>query len=322
MDCTWMEISIDTTTEGLEPLSAYLTAAGVVGLVLDDESDFQEFLENNHDYWDYVDDELLQQKKGISRITFYLLQGEDGQARLDEITAGLPGFRTRCDCEVGTLELHTSLVQEEDWANNWKDYYKPLTVGEGLRIIPQWMRVEPVPAGMTPIYLNPGLIFGTGSHASTQLCLEALERIVTPGCRVLDLGCGSGILGIAALCLGAGQAVGCDIDPKAVGVAMENASFNAITEATMQVYAGNILSDPVLQAQLGGGYDMVLANIVADVIIPLSAMVDTFRKPGGYFLCSGIIDTRADEVEAALRSNGLEILGKYSRSDWFCFLCK
>ncbi len=322
MECSWLEISIDTTAQGLEELSAYLTAAGVTGLVLDDEADFQDFLENNHDYWDYVDDELLEQKRGVSRVTFYLMHNEDGQARLAEITAGLPGFRSRCPVDAGTLTLHTTAVQEEDWSNNWKQYYKPLTVGKTLRIIPEWMREEPVLSGQTPIYLNPGLIFGTGSHASTQLCLEALEGIVTPGCRVLDLGCGSGILAIAALCMGAAEAVGCDIDPKAVGVAMENAAFNGITEATMHVYAGNILSDQALQQQLAGQYDMVLANIVADVIIPLSAVVRQYLVPEGYFLCSGIIDSRAEEVEAVLQQNGFRILGKYNRSSWYCFLCQ
>ncbi len=322
MECSWLEVSIDTTAQGLDSLSAYLTAAGISGLVLEDEADFQNFMENNHDYWGYVDEALIQQKKGVSRVTFYLMQNEDGQARLDEITAGLDGFRARCPEDVGTLEIHINTVQEEDWANNWKAYYKPLTVGRSLRIIPEWMREEPVPAGMTPIYLNPGLIFGTGSHASTQLCLEAMEDIVRPGDSVLDLGCGSGILGIAALCLGADRAVGCDIDAKAVGVAMENAGFNGIGEAQMSVCAGNILSDTALQDKLAGQYQIVLANIVADVIIPLSAMVRRYMAPDGYFLCSGIIDIRAEEVAAALERNGLQIVGKRCRSDWYSFLCK
>ena len=322
MDTSWLEISIDTSAGALDDLSAYLTASGIVGLVLEDEADFQDFLDNNRAYWDYVDEALLEEKRGVSRVTFYLPRDEDGQARLDEISAGLEGFRRRCARDAGTLALHTKVVQEEDWANNWKEYYKPLTVGRTLRIIPEWLRGEPVPAGTIPIYLNPGLTFGTGAHASTQLCLERLEEIVRPGDSVLDLGCGSGILSIAALCLGAGRAVGCDIDPKARDVALENAGFNGIAGDSLSVYAGDILADTVLQQRLAGRYQIVLANIVADVIIPLSAGVRRYMAPGGYFLCSGVIDHRADEVSAALTANGLRILQHTERSDWHAFLCQ
>ena len=322
MDYSWLEISIDTTSQAMDDLSAYLTGAGITGLVLDDEADFQDFLENNHEYWDYVDEDLLKEKEGVSRITFYLPQTEDGRARLSEITAGLEGFRGRCSQDPGTLEVHTKTVQEEDWAENWKQYYKPLDVGKNLRIIPEWMKDEAVPEGKIPIYLNPGLTFGTGEHASTQLCLESLEDIVRPGDAVLDLGCGSGILSIAALRLGAEKAAGCDIDPKAADVAMENAGYNGITGESLKIYSGNILSDAGLRRKLSGQYDIVLANIVADVIIPLSAFVKEFMAPGGYFLCSGIIDFRAQETRTALEQNGLTVLSHNSRSDWHSFLCR
>ena len=318
----WLEIGIDTTTDALDDLSAYLMAVGIMGLVLEDEQDFNQFLEENHEYWDYVDEDLVAEKKGVCRAVFYVTNDEDGRARLEEVKAGLEGFRARCPHDPGTLEIHETGLREEDWANNWRQYYKPLEVGEKLYIIPEWMREEPVPQGRAPIYLNPGLIFGTGSHASTQLCLEGLQQVVKAGDKILDLGCGSGILAIAGLCLGAESAVGCDIDPKAVKVAMENASFNGIDGGRLAVYAGNVLEDEKLAEEMSGKYQLVLANIVADVIIPLSAMVDQFMAEDGLFLCSGIIDSRAEEVAQALEKNGLTIVETRTRSDWYFYMAK
>ena len=190
-------------------------------------------------------------------------------------------------------------------------------VGERLYIVPEWEREQPVPAGRVPLYLNPGLTFGTGSHASTQLCLMGLEEYTLPGCAVLDLGCGSGILSIAALALGAGEAAAVDIDPKAVDVAYENAAMNGIGRDRYTVRAGNVLSDRGLVAELAQNtYALVLANIVADVIIPLSAQAGRFLAPGGVFLCSGIIDTRADEVQAALERNGLRVFQRREQNGW------
>ena len=192
-----------------------------------------------------------------------------------------------------------------------------MPVGERLYIVPEWEREQPVPAGRVPLYLNPGLTFGTGSHASTQLCLMGLEEYTLPGCAVLDLGCGSGILSIAALALGAGEAAAVDIDPKAVDVAYENAAMNGIGRDRYTVRAGNVLSDRGLVAELAQKtFALVLANIVADVIIPLSAQAGRFLAPGGVFLCSGIIDTRADEVQAALERNGLRVFQRREQNGW------
>jgi len=319
MEQNWLEVAVDTAPEGLDDVAAYLTAAGVGGLVIEDEGDFLDFLEHNRQYWDYVDDGLMESKKGVTRVKFYVTDDEDGRARLAEVEAGLEAFRARAAHDVGTLALHRAALREEDWANNWKQYYKPMEVGRGLYIVPEWERGGPVPEGRIPVYLNPGLTFGTGSHGTTQLCLEGLEKHVPLGGRVLDLGCGSGILSIAALRLGAGEAVGCDIDPKAVRVAEENASFNGIGVDRLRVYAGDILSDPTLRESLGGGYDLVLANIVADVIIPLSAWVGEFLAPGAVFLCSGVIQPRAAEVSAALERNGLRVFETRERAGWVSF---
>ena len=179
------------------------------------------------------------------------------------------------------------------------------------------MREDPVPEGKVPLYLNPGLTFGTGSHSSTQLCLMGLEEYTVPGKPVLDLGCGSGILSIAALALGASHAAAVDIDPKAVDVAYENAALNGIGKDRYRVLAGNVLDDRDLVADLAKEkYALVLANIVADVIIPLSAEAGKFMDEGAVFLCSGIIDTRADEVAAALEKNGLHVFRRREQKGW------
>lgn len=302
----WLEVTVETSDEEMETLAARLTMNGAEGLVLEDETDFKVFLEENRQYWDYVDDALLERMKGVARIKFYVPDDEEGRAQM---AAALEG--------IGN-PVSTAPLKEEDWAYGWQKYYQPMAVGERMYIVPEWERGKPVLQGRTAVYLNPGLTFGTGSHASTQLCLGLLEGRVIPRQKVLDLGCGSGILSVAALNLGAVEAVGVDIDPKAVGVAYENAQLNGIGRDRYTVRAGDVLSDAGLVEELvqAGPYEIVLANIVSDVIIPLSAQVHRFLAPGGTFLCSGIIDSRADEVADALEKNGLEILERLERDGW------
>ena len=317
MDDKWLEVSVDTTDAGIEDLAAYLTAFDTGGLVIEDEAEFRAFLEQNRQYWDYVDEDLLERMRGVARVKFYVTDTPYGREKLEQVKAGLEGLRQRCGSELGTLEVRTASLREEDWANNWKQYYKPLSIGARLYVVPEWEKGAPVPDGRTPLYLNPGLTFGTGAHASTQLCLAGVEAFTRPGDKVLDLGCGSGILSIAALTLGAGEAVGVDIDPKAVGVAYENAAMNGIGRERYLVRAGDVLSDRSLAAELAQRrWDLVLANIVADVIIHLSAQVPGLLAQGGVFLCSGIIDSRAGEVRAALEGRGLEVFRHWEKKGW------
>ena len=302
----WLEVTVETTDAEMEVLAARLTMNGAEGLVLENETDFKTFLEQNRQYWDYVDDALLKRMKGVARIKFYVTDDEAGRKQMAQALRGIEN------------PTSTAPLKEEDWAYGWQKYYQPMPVGEKVYIVPEWERGKAVPEGRTAVYLNPGLTFGTGSHASTQLCLGLLEKHLCPGGAVLDLGCGSGILSIAALNLGCGKAVGVDIDPKAVDVAYENAQLNGIDRDRYLVRAGNVLSDKALVEELAGGgpYPVVLANIVADVIIPLSAQAGGYLAPGGVFICSGIIDTRADEVQAALERNGLHILERVERDGW------
>lgn len=322
MDQYWLEVSIDTAPGCLDELAAYLTACGIVGLVLEDESDLADFQDERRPFWDEVDESLVESRRGVSRIKFYVTQDEEGQYRLEEVAAGLEDFRARVGRDAGPLAVSTVSLREEDWANNWKKYYQPFPVGERLYVVPEWMRGEPVPAGRMPLYLNPGLIFGTGSHGTTRLCLEAVEKFVETDENVLDLGTGSGILAIAALRLGAKSAVGCDIDPKAARVAAENAAFNGIGPETFRVYTGDVVGDAALRQSLAGQYDLVLANIIADVIIPLAGVVGDFLKEDGLFLTSGIIEHRAEDVACALRENGFVITETHRREGWVAYVCR
>ena len=306
----WLEVTVETTDAEMDDLAARLTMNGAEGLVLESEEDFKTFLEQNRQYWDYVDDALLERMRGVARVKLYVTNDEVGRGQMARALEGIGN-------PVSIVPL-----KEEDWAFSWQKYYQPMTVGEKVYIVPEWERGKPVPEGRTAVYLNPGLTFGTGSHASTQLCLGLLEKELKQEDRVLDLGCGSGILSIAALNLGAREALGVDIDPKAVDVAYENAALNGIDRKNYTVRAGDVLSDKGLAEELArsGPYGIVLANIVADVIIPLSAQVGRLMEQDGsdlgVFICSGIIDTRADEVQAALEKNGLCVFERLERDGW------
>ena len=322
----WREVTIYTTTEGIGPVEALLEDNGVEGYVLEDAADFEEFLKDTEIYWDYVDEDLEASMKGKSRITFYLPADGDGFDQLAHLRTALQGFKDAHAGKYGTLLMTLENLKDADWENNWKQYYKPMEIGERLLVIPEWeqenVKGQAKYAGKVHLILEPGLTFGTGSHATTRLCLTALEEAVHGGETVLDLGCGSGILSIAALRLGAVSAKAVDIDDKCLTVAYENAALNGIGKDRYTVLVGDVLSNGALRETLGGGYDVVVANIVADVIIGLAPMVRQFLKPGGLFLCSGIIDTRAGEVADALRQNGWEIETTRSGEGWYSYACR
>lgn len=299
----WIEATLACFGD-MDALCDRLAMLGVEGMVVEDERDFRSFLENNRQYWDYVDEELERRFTGVSRVKFYLPDDGEGRAMLEKLQGeGLtPSLR---------------LVEDSDWENGWKVYYKPLEIGRRLVVVPAW---EDLPVGeRIPLRLDPGLIFGTGSHATTRMCLCALEDYAGPGLRVLDLGCGSGILAIGALVLGCTSAAGCDIDPKAPDVALRNADLNGIGQDRFAVYAGDLLADTGLRKRLGGGYDIVLANIVADVILPLIGMVHAFMAPGAAFICSGILEGRQTEIENALLAAGLKIAEHRCEEEWHCY---
>ena len=315
----WLEMKIDTSHAGLDPVCAMLEQQGVTGWMIDDETDFQDFLEHNRQYWDYVDEELLAEKRGVSRVTFYLERNENALSTIAAVRIAMSAMK-KAHPEYAPLRLTMDNVADADWENNWKQFYKPMEIGDRLLVVPEWEQASD-PQRIT-LRLNPGLTFGTGSHATTRLCLRALDAHIHGGERVLDLGCGSGILSIAALCLGAAEAFACDIDDKCVDVAYENAAINGIGKDRYTVRWGNVVTDRALQGEFGGEYDIVVANIVADVIIGISPQVRPFLKKGGLFLCSGIIDTRAEEVADRLRQDGWEIRETNTSEGWYSFLCR
>ena len=308
----WLECTVPGGDDPEELCNA-LAELGVGGMSIENERDFHDFLENNRACWDYVDEALEESFSGVSRVKFWLSCDAEGEKVLAAVRAA--GY-----------SVETRVIADEDWENNWKQYYKPMEIGERLLVIPEWeqenVKGQAKYAGKVPLILEPGLTFGTGSHATTRLCLTALEEAVHGGETVLDLGCGSGILSIAALRLGAVSAKAVDIDDKCLTVAYENAALNGIGKDRYTVLVGDVLSNGVLRETLGGGYDVVVANIVADVIIGLAPMVRQFLKPGGLFLCSGIIDTRAGEVADALRQNGWEIETTRSGEGWYSYACR
>ena len=315
----WLELKIDTSPSGLDAVTELLEQQGVTGVIIDDENDFKDFLEHNRQYWDYVDEELLREKAGVSRVTFYLERNEAALDVIARVRIAMSDLKkARPDC--GPLLLTIDNVADADWENNWKKFYKPMEIGERLLVVPQWEKARD--DGRVKLVLNPGLTFGTGSHATTRLCLQALDKYIRGGEKILDLGCGSGILSIAALVLGAGEAFACDIDEKCVDVAYENAALNGVGKDRYTVRWGDVLTDKALQAEFGGGYDMVGANIVADVIMGLSGKVRPFLKEGGLFLCSGIIDDRAEEVFTRLRADGWTVIEQHDSEGWYSFLCR
>lgn len=319
----WLEVSIQTTSSAIDLLAARLTAIGYDSFIVDDTADFQSFLEDNTQYWDYVDEELAERMASVSQIRLYIENNAQALQRIDALKHDLLRFREQNPGkDLGTLAVALTSLQDQDWENNWKQYYQPISIGKRLLIVPQWLQPEN-PEGRIPVVLDPGMIFGTGAHASTQMCLRALEEHIQGGETVIDLGSGSGILSIAALLLGADTATGVDIDPKAEDIARENAGLNGLTAPRFSAVTGNVIGDPAMIDTLSRHpYDVVLANIVADVIIPLSAVVTRFLRPDGIFICSGILNTRLPEVLQALEHAGLQVTARAEENDWCCLSAK
>ena len=300
----WLEITLDTDSEKIESVAAQLTAQGFAELVIEDQAEFETFLDENRAYWDYIDEDLQEKLQGLSHIKLYLedTQKED-LARLERAAAQLG------------LPMEVKSMAETNWEESWKDNYPAVEVGENLIVVPYWAAEET--NGRTPVILDPGLTFGTGAHASTQMVMEFMENCVCPGFRCLDLGSGSGILSIAALRLGAASAVGVDIDPKAEDIARENAAYNGFGAPEFAALTGNVTEDTALMEKLRQqSYDLVLVNIVADVIIGLAPVLPAFLTESSILLCSGILDVRLEDVKAALEKAGLEILEIKAKEDW------
>lgn len=314
----FLEAFVETSEIGIEMASGVVYANGVTGIMVEDQRDFSEFMKDPNRQWDYIDDELMKQKLTQKNgITFFVTDNASGIETLNAIKADLKRVKDEEKIfDVGSFNLTVKNVKEEDWANNWKKYFKPFPVGDKVVIKPSWEEYEEK-EGRVVLNIDPGHIFGTGSHETTKGCIEFIEKFVGGGERVADIGCGSGILAIAALLLGADFASAVDIDPNAVEIVRQNAELNCIKPEKYEVFAGDILNDGDIQEKFNGKkYDMAFANIVADIVIPLSAMVPDFIRDKGIFICSGIISERLNDVMEALNKNGFEILEITRKKDW------
>ncbi len=314
----FLEAFVETSEIGIEMASGVVYANGVTGIMVEDQRDFSEFMKDPNRQWDYIDDELMKQKLTQKNgITFFVTDNASGIETLNAIKADLKRVKDEEKIfDVGSFNLTVKNVKEEDWANNWKKYFKPFPVGDKVVIKPSWEEYEEK-EGRVVLNIDPGHIFGTGSHETTKGCIEFIEKFVSGGEKVADIGCGSGILAIAALLLGADFASAVDIDPNAVEIVRQNAELNCIKPEKYEVFAGDILNDGDIQEKFNGKkYDMAFANIVADIVIPLSAMVPDFIRDKGIFICSGIISERLNDVMEALNKNGFEILEITRKKDW------
>lgn len=299
----WTEVDIYTSADGIELLCSKLMDIGVKGFVIKDSDDFKEFLDNKNGQWDYIDDDLMGLADCETCVTIYLPVNEQGADMLMSVKSMLADMKSGdTDNVYGRLEAELSNICEEDWANNWKQYFKPFKVGDKLAVKPSWEEYSD--ENRIILEIDPASSFGTGQHHTTRLCLEIIEKALNSGDKVLDLGCGSGILSIAAILLGASEAVAVDIEENAAATAMENAVKNNIGAEQYKTYFGNILSDDALANEIDGKYDMITANIVADVLIAMKDFFVRYLKKGGTLIISGIIEERMDEVLTAVEGVG------------------
>ena len=313
----YLELTIQTSADGIEPMAAILSAAGFDDLVLEDQQELESFLDSNRAYWDYIDEKLASHLQGLSQIKLYL-EKEDG-ASLSRLQALLESQK---DKGYGTLDLKITPLAPVDYEESWKENYPPQEVGQSLVVLPYWL-ADTYDKNRLPVILDPGLTFGTGAHPSTQMVMGAMENLSLEGKTCLDLGSGSGILSLTALRLGAKEAVGVDIDPKAEDIARENAAYNGFGADVFTALTGNVNTDKKLMDTLREKtYDLVCVNIVADVIIALAPTLPRFLEENSTLLLSGILDTRLPDVLAALNQANLEVTATHASECWRCLQAK
>lgn len=304
----WIEVTISTTSEGADIVSQALYEVGVAGVVIEDPQDILLFSSEPGD-WDYVDENLIADVDGNVLVKGYLEEDDTLHDRLQYIKSRVQGLLdAEMGIDIGPGEVDLLSVREEDWAENWKKHFKPKKIGTRTVIKPTWE--EYMADGQEiVIEIDPGMAFGTGTHETTTLCIQMLEKYVASSDTVLDMGCGTGILAIASILLGADRALAVDIDKNAVNIAMENSKINNVNQH-IDVVHGDLLT------HVSGKFDIVVSNIIADVIIELSHEIDRFMERDGIFIASGIILDRLDEVRATLKDNGFEELECLTLGEW------
>ena len=319
----WTKLTIDTTVEAVDILSAFLDDLGVEGVMIEDNVPLTEEEKQAM----FVDIPLIEgEDDGTAKVSCFI----DDSFDLDTLKADIVAELTRLEefLPVGTKDITLSNTEDKDWINNWKQFFKPFRLYDNIVIKPTWEELDDVKEGDMVVEIDPGIAFGTGSHETTKLCIGQLKKYLKSGDTVFDVGSGSGILSIISVMLGAGFVHGMDIDEVAVRASIENREVNHMTEEQLVLTCGNLLevseatSKMALDVNGGNKYDIVVANILADVIIPLSGVVRPFLKDGGYFITSGIIDMKEEAVKEALLGNGFEILDVVHMNDWVSIIAK
>ena len=314
----WLETKIYTTTNGIDHVTGVLLNIGVTGFVIEDGKDFENFLVDPDIHWDYIEEDLMKLKDQETNITIYLAENAQGFEMLNQIKSEMNILKQSC-ADFGRLDVVCLNVNEEDWENNWKQYFKPFKVGEKFVIKPSWESFDEK-TSRTILEIDPSSSFGTGSHETTKLCIETLENYVKCDDKVLDMGTGSGILSVAALLLGAKNIVALDIDQNSVKIAQENLEKNNLSNFTL--YCGNVIDNDDLASKISDKYDVVVANIVADVIMGMKEILYSNVKDGGYLITSGIIKERYLEVQDALITQGFELIEFKEKNDWVALVLK
>ena len=307
----WLEITLNTQPGSVNALATALTGLGYEDLCIEDQQEFETFLEENREYWDYIDESLEKSLQGLSRVKLYL---EDTETQRLQVLQDYAAEKN--------LPITVKALPETNWEESWKENYPPQEVGKKLVVLPYWLE-DNYETNRKKVILDPGLTFGTGAHPSTQMVMEAMEETVAPGMHCLDLGSGSGILSITALRLGAESAVGVDIDPKAEDIARENAGYNGFAFPEFTALTGNVTADKGLMDTLAAKqYGLVLVNIVADVIIGLSPVLPEFLGENTTLILSGILDTRLADVLDALKKAGIAVTSIREKEEWRCVTAK
>jgi len=307
----WNQFRLQTTAVAEDIVSSILMDAGVEGVQIEDGQPLTA-KEKEQMFVDILPD--MPEDDGSAYLTFYLEEGGETEELLCRVKEELEEMREFLD--IGPCTIERSVTEDVDWINNWKQYFHQFYIDDIL-IIPSWEKVKEEDADRLVIHIDPGTAFGTGMHETTQLCIRALRRYVTDGAYILDVGCGSGILGMLALKFGAGHSVGTDLDPCAIEATHENMKENKIPEDCYEVMIGNIIDDKAVQEKAGyGKYDIVVANILADVLIPLTPVILAHMKPGGIYITSGIIDEKEEAVVKAVKAAGLEVLEVCHQGEW------
>lgn len=307
----WKQFRLKTTTQAEDIVSSMLADLGIEGVQIEDKIPLTE-QDKEQMFVDILPD--IPDDDGTAYLTFYLDEEEDVAPVLMNVRKELEDMRAFLD--VGECTIEESETEDVDWVNNWKQYFHQFYIDDIL-VIPSWEKVKPEDSDKMVIHIDPGTAFGTGMHETTQLCIRALKKYVTSETEILDVGCGSGILGMLALKFGAKHSLGTDLDPCAIDATHENMEVNGIRKDQYEVMIGNIIDDKAVQDAVGyEKYDIVAANILADVLVPLTPVIVHQMKPGAVYITSGIIEDKENVVVEAVKAAGLEVLEVNHQGEW------